>query len=112
MVATAGIPYNLLVAGFAVGVSASARGRRGRVAGGLPLGYAAFSAAGGMLFFMDQREVLEAGEGSSRNTMHGPATLVLSLFLVGAMAFAATLLGKRFRYYTYATISSSSYSAS
>ena len=29
---------------------------------------------------------------------------MLSLFLVGAMAFAATLLGKRFRYYTYATI--------
>jgi len=53
---------------------------------------------------MDQRQVLEAGEGSSRNAMHGPATLVLSLFLVGAMAFAATLLGRRFRYDTYATI--------
>jgi len=90
--------------GFAVGVSASARGRRGRVAGSLLLGYAAFSAAGGLLFFMDQRQVLEAGEGARARDARTGDPRPVSLFLVGAMAFAATLVGRWFRYDTYATI--------
>jgi hypothetical protein len=104
MVATAGVPYNLLVGAFAVGVCTSAWNRRGRATGGLLLGYAASSAAGAFLFFMDRREVLAAGEGTSRNAMHAPITGLLSLFLLAAMAFGATLLGRRFRRYTYATI--------
>jgi len=36
--------------------------------------------------------------------MHIPTTAVMSLCLVLAMGFGATLLGKRFRYYSYGTI--------
>jgi hypothetical protein len=53
---------------------------------------------------MRPREALAAGEGTLRNTMHIPATAVMSLFIVLAMGFGATLLGKRVRYYSYGTI--------
>jgi bacteriorhodopsin len=36
--------------------------------------------------------------------MHIPATVVMSLFFLLAVGFGATLLGKRFRYYSYGTI--------
>ena len=36
--------------------------------------------------------------------MHVPMTAVMSLFMLLAMGFGAGLLGKRFRYYSYATI--------
>jgi hypothetical protein len=36
--------------------------------------------------------------------MHIPATAVMSLCLVLAMGFGATLVGKRFRHYSYGTI--------
>jgi hypothetical protein len=68
------------------------------------LGYAAFGVAGGLVFPMRPREALAAGEGTLRNTMHIPATAVMSLFIVLAMGFGATLLEKRFRYYSYGTI--------
>ena len=68
------------------------------------LGYATFGVAGGLVFPMRPREALAAGEGTLRNTMHIPATAVMSLFIVLAMGFGATLLGKRFRYYSYGTI--------
>jgi hypothetical protein len=53
---------------------------------------------------MKPREALAAGEATLRNVMHIPGTIVMSLFMVLAMIFGATLVGKRFRYYTYATI--------
>jgi hypothetical protein len=105
MVALNGIPYTLLVAAFAVGVWASAGPKRAaRITGAMLLGYAAFGFAGGVLFPMRPREALAAGEGTLRNAMHIPATAVMSLFIVLAMGFGATLLGKRFRYYSYGTI--------
>jgi hypothetical protein len=105
MVALNGIPYTLLVAAFAVGVWTSAtRKRAARITGAMLLGYAAFGFAGGVLFPMRPREALTAGEGTLRNAMHIPATAVMSLFIVLAMGFGATLLGKRFRYYSYGTI--------
>src|SRR5215204_2544732 len=58
----------------------------------------------GVIFPMRPREALAAGEGTLRNTMHIPATAVMSLFIVLAMGFGATLLGKRVRYYSYGTI--------
>jgi hypothetical protein len=66
--------------------------------------YAAFGFAGGVLFPMHPRETVAAGEGTLRNTMHIPATAVMSLFIVLAVGFGSTLLGKRFQYYSYATI--------
>src|SRR5215208_5823653 len=105
MVALNGIPYTLLVAAFAVGVWESAAPKRaGRITGALLLGYAALGMAGGVLFPMNTREALAAGERGLRNAMHPPLTAVMSLFIVLAMGFGATLLGKRFRYYSYGTI--------
>ena len=105
MVALNGIPYTLLVAAFAVGIWTSATPKRAaRITAGMLLGYAAFGFAGGVLFPMRPREALAAGEAGLRNAMHPPLTIVMSLFIVLAMAFGATLLGRRFRYYSYATI--------
>ena len=53
---------------------------------------------------MKRREALAAGEGTLRNAMHPSGTAGMSFFLVLAMGFGATLLGKRCRYYTYGTI--------
>src|ERR687898_1131954 len=105
MIALNVIPYTLLVVAFAMGVWTSARPKRaGRITGAMLLGYAAFGMAGGAVFPMKPREALAAGEGNLRNTMHIPAPMVMSLFILLAMGFGATLLGKRFRYYSYATI--------
>ena len=105
MVALNGIPYTLLVSAFAGGVRTSAsRTRAARITAAMLLLYAAFGFAGGVLFPMHPRETLAAGEGTLRNTMHIPATAVMSLFIVLAVGFGSTLLGKRFQYYSYATI--------
>ena len=105
MVALSVIPYTLLVAAFAVGVWTSTRPKRaGRITGAMLLGYAAFGMAGGWLTPMHTRKALEAGERGLRNALHVPMTAVMSLFVLLAMGFGATLLGKRFRYYSYATI--------
>jgi hypothetical protein len=68
------------------------------------LGYALSGMVTGVLFPMNTREALAAGEGGLRNAMHPPGTIVMSLFIVLAMGFGATLLGRRFRYYSYGTI--------
>ena len=105
MVALNVIPYTLLVAAFAVGVWTSAGPKRAaRITGAMLLGYAAFGLAGGLIFPMRPREALAAGEETLRNVMHIPATAMMSLFIVLAMGFGATLLGKRFRYYSYGTV--------
>jgi hypothetical protein len=105
MVALNGIPYGVLVAAFAVGLWTSAGPKRAaRITGATLLGYAAFGWAGGALFPMRPREALAAGEETLRNVMHIPATAVMGLFFVLAVGFGSTLLGKRFRYYSYATI--------
>src|SRR5215216_4681205 len=105
MVALNGIPYTLLVAAFARGVWTTAGPKwAARITGAMLLGYAAFGFAGGVLFPMRPREELAAGEGTLRNVIHIPATAVMSLFIVLAMGFGARLLGKRFRNYSYGTI--------
>jgi hypothetical membrane protein len=105
MIALSVIPYTLLVAAFAVGVWASARPKgAGPITGAMLLGYAAFGMGGGWITPMNTREALAAGERGLRNAMHVPMTAVMSLFMLVAMGFGATLLGKGFRYYSYATI--------
>ena len=105
MIALNVIPYTLLVVAFAMGVWTSARPKRaGRITGAMLLGYAASGMAGGVVFPMKPREALAAGEGTLRNAMHIPATIVMSLFILLAMGFGASLLGKRLRYYSYGTI--------
>jgi hypothetical protein len=105
MVGLNGILYTVLVTAFGVGVWTSAGSKRaGRITAAMLLGYAFTGMVTGVFFPMKTREALAAGEGSLRNAMHPPGTIVMSLFIVLAMAFGSTLLGRRFRYYTHATI--------
>jgi hypothetical protein len=99
------IPYGVLVTAFGVGVWASASRRRaGRITGALLVGYAVIGALTGVFLSAPTREVLEAGEETWRNTLHLPATAVSVLSILLAMGFGATLLGRRFRYFSYAMI--------
>ena len=105
MVALNAFPYTLLVGAFAAGVWTSAGPKRAaRITAAMLLGYAAFGMVGGWFTPMNTREALAAGERGLRNAMHIPMTAVMSLFILLAMGLGATLLGKRFRYYSYATI--------
>jgi Protein of unknown function (DUF998) len=105
MVALSVIPNTLLVATFAVGVWISTLPKRaGRITGSMLLGYAAFGMVGGWFTPMNTREALATGERGLRNAMHVPMTAVMSLFMLLAMGFGTTMLGKRCQYYSYATI--------
>jgi hypothetical protein len=99
------IPYNLLVITFAGGVWVMWHHRRaGRLAAILLTAYALTGAAGGGIFNMDRREVIAAGDASWRNAMHPPATIVMSLLVVGAIVAASRMLDNRLRYFSYGTI--------
>ena len=99
------IPYGVLVTAFGVGVWASASRRRaGRITGALLVGYAVIGAVTGVFLSAATREVLEAGEETWRNTMHLPGTAVSVLCILLGMGFGSTLLGRRFRYFSYASI--------
>jgi hypothetical protein len=99
------IPYAVLVTAFGVGVWTVAGTRRAaRIAGALLVGYAVLGAMGGVLFRMNTREVMAAGDGDWRGSLHVPVTLVMSLSLLAGMGFAARLLGRGFRCYTVGTI--------
>ena len=99
------IPYGVLVTAFGVGVWASASRRgAGRITGALLVGYAVIGAVTGVFLSAATREVLEAGEETWRNTMHLPGTAVSVLCILLAMGFGSTLLGRRFRYFSYASI--------
>jgi hypothetical protein len=99
------IPYGVLVTAFGVGVWASASRRgAGRITGALLVGYALTGAVTGVFLSAPTREVLEEGEETWRNTMHLPGTAVSVLCILLAIGFGSTLLGRRFRYFSYATI--------
>jgi hypothetical protein len=105
MIALNKFPYNLLVGALAAGVRTSATPQRaGRITAAMLVGYAVTGMVTGVSFPMNTREALAAGERGLRNAMHPVGTIVMSLFMVLAMGFGSTLLGRRFRYYTYATI--------
>ena len=105
MVVANGITYGVLVTAFGVGVWASASRRgAGRITGALLAGYAVTGAVTGVFLSAPTRETLEAGEETWRNTMHLPATAVSVLCILLAIVFGSTLLGRRFRYFSYATI--------
>lgn len=94
-------PYNLLVAGFARGVWASdVRRRTSRIAALSLIGYAAVGEATLLFFPMDQR----GAEVTRHGKIHGPMTFVMSIFILLAMGFGATLGGRRFRAYSFGTM--------
>jgi hypothetical protein len=99
------MPYGVLVTAFGVGVWASASRRgAGRITGAMLVGYAVTGAVTGVFLSAATRETLEAGEETWRNNLHIPGTAVSVLCILLAMGFGSTLLGRRFRYYSYATI--------
>ena len=99
------IPYGVLVTAFGVGVWASTSRRgAGRITGALLVGYALTGAVTGVFLSAPMRETLEAGEETWRNALHIPGTAVSVLCILLAIGFGSTLLGRWFRYYSYATI--------
>ena len=95
------IAYNVLVFVLAMGVWASAGGKRAtRFTAAALVGYGAISTAGLLLFPMDVRGTV----GSQRDSLHIVATIVMSMFIVAMMAFGGGAHGKRFRIYSLATI--------
>jgi hypothetical protein len=94
-------PYNLLVAGFGLGVWLSAGHKRTALITGAAL---AASAATGeltmLLFPMDQRGMPATLPGN----LHGPLTFVMSVFTLLAVGYGASLLGRQWRWYSYLTI--------
>jgi Protein of unknown function (DUF998) len=93
MIALNEIPYTLLVLAFAVGIWESAgRTRAGRITSAMLIGYAVTGMVTGVIFPMNTREAIAAGEGTLRNAMHPPGTIVMSLFFVLAVGFGSTLL--------------------
>ena len=99
-----GDTFLLLAFAAGVGMSAGQKRRAARVAAAGLVGYQVFGFMAGTITPMATRELTAAGEATRRNAFHGPLTLVSSLFFIAGMVFAARLLGKRFRYYTYASI--------
>lgn len=95
------IAYNLLVAAFAVGVWTSASPKRtSRITGVMMVGYAVLSMITPLFFQMDMR----GAEATPRGSLHGPMTAVMSLFILLSMGFGAFLVGRWFRFYSFATI--------
>jgi Protein of unknown function (DUF998) len=99
-----GTLYDALMIAFALGVWASARGKRGlRIVGGLLIAYGLL---GSLWPFasMHRREVLAAGGETLADTAHLVLTMVTVALMFAAMAFGAAAFGLWFRFYSIATI--------
>ncbi len=95
------VAYNIFVAAFSVGVWKSASPKRtAHITGTIMVGYATLSMVTPLFFQMDMRGT----EITTRGSLHGPMTAVMSLFIVLSMGFGAFLLGRWFRFYSFATI--------
>jgi hypothetical protein len=106
MMTVSGIPYVLLMIAFGVGVwlVAGVRSRVGKITGALLITEAIFGFVGGILFPMATREVIAAGEETLRNRLHAPYGLGMPILFILVTIFGSRLFGKRFRWYSYATI--------
>lgn len=99
-----GTLYDALIIAFALGVWASAGGKRTlRIASGLLFGYGLLGVAWPFAS-MHQREVLAAGGGTLADTGHLVLAMVTVVLMFAAMAFGAVAFGRWFRIYTIATI--------
>jgi hypothetical protein len=97
-----GIVYALLAAAFGWGVRKSAAANRPlQIVGGLLFINGVIS-----LFWppMHQREVLAAGGGTLTDTMHIVFSMVTVLLFMLSIGFGAAAFGKRFRFYSIATM--------
>jgi hypothetical protein len=96
------IIYSLLVAAFGWAVWTTAgRNRRLHVLGGLIV----VNALIGLVWPpMHQREVIAAGGGTLTDTLHIVWTVVTNILFMFQIALAAAVFGKRFRFYSIATM--------
>jgi hypothetical membrane protein len=97
------IGYGVLALAFGAGVFRDAGGqnRALRITGALLVGYAALGFAGPTFFEMNQR-----GAGTSAgDALHIALTGALVLFLLAAVGSGAFALDRRFRAYSFATLS-------
>jgi hypothetical protein len=99
-----GILYTLLVCAFGWGIwKAGNQNRTLRIAGGLIFVYGALG-----IFWplapMHLREALAAGGGTISDTLHITLGVITEIIYLLALAFAVATLGKRFRFYSIATV--------
>ena len=94
------ILYDLLIMAFAVGIWRSSPLRRAHVVAGLLFAFGAFGLTGPTLFEMNVRGT---GDGAA-DVAHIVATGVLSLLILAAVAIGASIRGRAFRLYSYATL--------
>jgi hypothetical protein len=93
--------YNLLVAAFGSGVwSAASPKRPAHITGVMMILYAIVSMVTPAIFQMDMR----GAEMTPLGSLHPQMTALMSLFILLSIGFGAFLLGKGFRYYSFATI--------
>jgi Protein of unknown function (DUF998) len=105
MTVLSGIPYTVLLIAFGVGIWRVAGGSRaGRVTGAVVVAEALWGCVGGLAFPMATREVMAAGQDTLRNQMHAWYGIGMPILLALAIGFGSRLFGKRFRYFSYATI--------
>lgn len=97
-----GFVWIFLYVAFGVGVLLSASGSRALCVVGAMI--VASGVVGAFWPPMHQREVLAAGGGTLTDRLHIAFTVVNGLLTLVAMGFGAAALGKRFRYYSVATM--------
>jgi hypothetical protein len=96
--------HGVLALAFGIGVLWSAADNRAlRVTGWLLIGIGVVDQLG-PFFPMHTREALAAGGGTYSDTMHIVLTMAISLLTLLAMGFGAAAFGKRFRFYSVATM--------
>lgn len=99
-----GIVYTLLIAAFGWGIRLSAYDNRRLYISGTLLAIYGIIGIGWVFAPMHRREVLAAGGATISDTMHLVMGAVSNLFMMVSMGFAAAAFGKKFRFYTIATI--------
>lgn len=105
MMLLSGIPYAVLMIAFGLGIWITSGGRRAqRITAALLIGEVVWGFVGGIAFPMATREVIAAGEETLRNQMHAWYGIGMPILFMLAIGFGARLFGKRFQYFSYATI--------
>jgi uncharacterized protein DUF998 len=93
--------YDALMMAFGVGVWMSADRKRGQITGGLLFVYAATGLLGPTVFEMNVRGT----EGDvSADVLHIAITMVLVVFIFASTGFGASIRGRSFRLYSFATM--------
>lgn len=95
------LAYGVLMIGFGVGVWLSGSARRVHVTAGLLIAYAAIGLLGPTLFEMDVRT---GGPPTAADVRHIGLTAVLVVFIFAAVGTGASIRGRGFRDYSYATL--------